>query len=90
MEVHPYNPNIQEIKAGGSCIQGQIGVQSETLSQKKRLAHGKVLYKYLLLGASYSFCSLNSTFHRAEAQCLRIASENASWSSVDALLALHI
>jgi hypothetical protein len=36
MMVNAYNPNIQEVEARGSSVQGQPGLQSETLSQKAK------------------------------------------------------
>jgi hypothetical protein len=36
MMVHAYNPSMWETEAGGSWVQGQLGLHSETLSQKKK------------------------------------------------------
>jgi hypothetical protein len=32
--AYPYNPSTQEAEAGGSQLEGQPGLHSETLSQK--------------------------------------------------------
>jgi hypothetical protein len=34
MVAHDYNSSTQEAEAGRSCVQGQPGLQSETLTQK--------------------------------------------------------
>jgi hypothetical protein len=37
MIVYTCNPTTQEAEAGGSWVQGQLGLHSETTSQKKEL-----------------------------------------------------
>jgi hypothetical protein len=34
--VHTYDPSTSEGKLGGLCFQGQLGLHSKTLSQKKK------------------------------------------------------
>jgi 4-hydroxy-L-threonine phosphate dehydrogenase PdxA len=41
--VHASNPTLQEAKAGGLWVHGQAGLQSDTLSQKKKKKVCKVV-----------------------------------------------
>jgi hypothetical protein len=34
--IHPYNPSSQEVETERSQVQGQHGLHSETLSEKKK------------------------------------------------------
>jgi hypothetical protein len=36
MVVPAYNPSSQDVKAGESQVQGQLGLHSETLTQKRK------------------------------------------------------
>jgi hypothetical protein len=36
--VHTYNPSTREAEAGGSQVQDQHGLHSETLSQKAKIS----------------------------------------------------